>query len=144
MSKHKTALIFLSVINIINLAAGVISQFQLLKGSDVTSIIPITVEMTVIQILLVNFMAVAILMTLISIVTTYLVTDVSYSPGEILSNCAGVFMIIPAAVFALCAYNAFTASEIVDKISLIVCGAVYLLLNAINFGCILTVKSDMD
>ncbi len=144
MTKHKTAIIFLSVINLMNLASGVITQMKMIMGSDVSSIIPITVPMTVNQVLLVNFMAVSILMTLISIVTTYLVTDVPYSPKEILSNCAGIFMIIPLLVLGASVFNAVNAAETVDKISIIVTALLFVLMNVINFGCILTINEDKE
>lgn len=144
MTKHKTAIIFLSVINLMNLASGVITQMKMIMGSDVSSIIPITVPMTVNQVLLVNFMAVSILMTLISIVTTYLVTDVPYSPREILSNCAGIFMIIPLLVLGASVFNAVNAAETVDKISIIVTALLFVLMNVINFGCILTINEDKE
>lgn len=142
MTKHKTAIIFLSVINLMNLASGVITQMKMIMGSDVSSIIPITVPMTVNQVLLVNFMAVSILMTLISIVTTYLVTDVPYSPKEILSNCAGIFLVIPLLVLGASVFNAVNSAETVDKISIIITAVMFVLMNVINFGCILTVKED--
>lgn len=144
MTKHKTAIIFLSVINLMNLASGVITQMKMIMGSDVSSIIPITVPMTVNQVLLVNFMAVSILMTLISIVTTYLVTDVPYSPREILSNCAGIFMVIPLIVLGASVFNAVNAAETVDKISIIVTALLFVLMNVINFGCILTINEDEE
>lgn len=144
MTKHKTAIIFLSVINLMNLASGVITQLKMIMGSDVSSIIPITVPMTVNQVLLVNFMAVSILMTLISIVTTYLVTDVPYSPKEILSNCAGIFLVIPLLVLGASVFNAVNSAETVDKISIIITAVMFVLMNVINFGCILTVKEDEE
>lgn len=144
MTKHKTAIIFLSVINLMNLASGVITQMKMIMGSDVSSIIPITVPMTVNQVLLVNFMVVSILMTLISIVTTYLVTDVPYSPKEILSNCAGIFLVIPLLVLGASVFNAVNSAETVDKISIIITAVMFVLMNVINFGCILTVKEDEE
>lgn len=144
MTKHNTAIIFLSVINLMNLASGVITQMKMIMGSDVSSIIPITVPMTVNQVLLVNFMAVSVLMTLISIVTTYLVTDVPYSPKEILSNCAGIFMIIPLLVLGASVFNAVNAAETVDKISIIVTALLFVLMNVINFGCVLTINEDKE
>ena len=144
MTKHKTAIIFLSVINLMNLASGVITQLKMIMGSDVSSIIPITVPMTVNQVLLVNFMSVSVLMTLISIVTTYLVTDVPYSPKEILSNCAGIFLVIPLLVLGASVFNAVNSVETVDKISIIITAVLFVLMNVINFGCILTVKEDEE
>ena len=144
MTKHKTAIIFLRVINLMNLASGVITQLKMIMGSDVSSIIPITVPMTVNQVLLVNFMSVSVLMTLISIVTTYLVTDVPYSPKEILSNCAGIFLVIPLLVLGASVFNAVNSVETVDKISIIITAVLFVLMNVINFGCILTVKEDEE
>lgn len=144
MTKHKISLICLGIINVLNLAAGIAAQIGIITGGDVTSVIPITVDMTVIQILLLNSSALSIIITLISIVTTYLVTDVPYSPKEILSNCAGIFMIIPVIILGMAIYNSFGTTETIDKISIIISAVVYVLLNAINFGCVLTIKEDSE
>lgn len=142
--QKRMAMIFLSAINIMTVAAGVITQLQLALGKDVTSIIPIKTEMTVCQILLLNFTIVVAIMLLISIVTTYLATDIPYSPKEILANCAGIFMIIPVIVFLAAVYNAVKAPVTADKLWLILSGLFYVAANAVNFGCILTVKSDSE
>jgi hypothetical protein len=144
MSKHKFAMMFLTAINIMNLTAGVITQVKLLTGSDIVSIIPISVNMSVVQILMLNFMAVSIIMTLISIITTYLVTDVPYSPKEIFSNCAGIFLVIPVLILFVAVFNAINTPVMIDKISIIVSAVIYLLFNAINIGCLLTIKEDED
>ena len=115
-SAKRAAMIFLGAINIMTLAAGVITELTMALGKDVTSIIPITTELTVNQILLLNFSVVIAIMMLISIVTTYLVTDVSYSPKEIISNCAGIFMVIPILVFLAAVFNAINASITADKL----------------------------
>ncbi len=143
MSLNKRlTVVFLSVINIMNILAGIITQVKIITGSDVTSIIPIKAEMTVNQILLVNFMSVAVIMLLICIVTTYLVTDVAYTPLEILSSCPFVFMIIPLVIFGMGVFNAFNAEFISDKIWIAVCSVIYLFANAVNIGCLITVKED--
>lgn len=140
--QKKAAMIFLSVINIMTLAAGIITELKIALGSDVTSIIPISTEMTVNQILLLNFAVVVFIMLLISIVTTYLVTDVPYSPKEIISNCAGIFLVIPILVLFAAVFNAVNAVFTADKVWIILSAVFYLLANVINFGCILTVKED--
>lgn len=142
MSKHKISIIFLALINIVSYAAGVITQVKLITNGDVTSIIPITVDMTVDQILMLNFMAVSIVLALISIVTTYLVVDVKCTFGEILSNCAVVFMIVPVLVLFVAVFNAVNAPVLIDKISIAAAAAVYVLLSAVNVGCVLTVRED--
>lgn len=141
-SQKRTALIFLTAINIMTFAAGIIAELNIALGKDVTSIIPINTEMTVIQILLLNFVVVIAIMMLISIATAYLVTDVPYSPKEILQNCAGIFMIIPILVFFAAVFNAVNASISADKLWLILSGIFYVLVNAVNIGCILTIKED--
>ena len=143
-SQKKAAVIFLGVINIMNLAAGIITELKIALGSDVTSIIPIKAEMTVNQILLLNFAVVVVIMLLISIVTAYLATDMPYSPLEIISNCAGIFMVIPAAVFVAAVFNAVNAEITADKVLIILSAAFYVVANVINFGCILTVKEDAE
>lgn len=144
MSKHKIGVIFLAIINIMSLAAGIITQVQMVMGSDVTSIIPITMDMTVVQILLLNFMAVSIVMTLICIVTTYLITDAPYSPKEIISNCPLLFLIIPILLLFVAVFNMINAPAAIDKVSIIISAVVYLLLSAINVGCTLTIKEDTE
>lgn len=143
-SPKKAAIIFLSVINLMNILAGIITQVEMMLGSDVTSIIPIKAEMTVIQILIANFLAVVMIMFLISIVTTYLVTDILYSPKEIISNCPGLFMVIPVLMFFAAVVNAIGTDFIADKVWIIASGIFYVFANVINFGCILTIKEDMD
>lgn len=143
-SAKRAAMIFLGAINIMNLAAGVITELTMALGKDVTSIIPITAELTVNQILLLNFSVVIAIMMLISIVTTYLATDVSYSPKEILSNCAGIFMVIPILVFLAAVFNAINASITADKLWIVLSGVFYLIVNMVNFGCILTIKEDAE
>ena len=142
MSKHKISIIFLALINLVSYAAGVITQVKLITNGDVTSIIPITVDMTVDQILMLNFMAVSIVLALISIVTTYLVVDVKCNFGEILSNCAVVFMIVPVLVLFVAVFNAVNAPVMIDKISIAAAAVVYVLLSAVNVGCVLTVRED--
>ena len=142
MSKHKISIIFLALINLVSYAAGVITQVKLITNGDVTSIIPITVDMTVDQILMLNFMAVSIVLALISIVTTYLVVDVKCTFGEILSNCAVVFMIVPVLVLFFAVFNAVNAPVMIDKISIAAAAVVYVLLSAVNVGCVLTVRED--
>ena len=142
MSKHKISIIFLALINLVSYAAGVITQIKLITNGDVTSIIPITVDMTVDQILMLNFMAVSIVLALISIVTTYLVVDVKCTFGEILSNCAVVFMIVPVLVLFVAVFNAVNAPVMIDKISIAAAAVVYVLLSAVNVCCVLTVRED--
>ena len=142
MSKHKISIIFLALINLVSYAAGVITQIKLITNGDVTSIIPITVDMTVDQILMLNFMAVSIVLALISIVTTYLVVDVKCTFGEILSNCAVVFRIVPVLVLFVAVFNAVNAPVMIDKISIAAAAVVYVLLSAVNVGCVLTVRED--
>ena len=142
MSKHKISIIFLAFINIVSYAAGVITQIKLITNGDITSIIPITVDMTVDQILMLNFMAVSIVLTLISIVTVYLVVDVKCTFGEIMSNCAAVFMIVPILVLFAAVFNAVNAPVMIDKISIAAAALVYVLLSAVNVGCVLTVRED--
>ncbi len=142
MSKHKLSIIFLAVINIVSYAAGIMTQVKLITNGDVTSIIPITVDMTVDQILMLNFMAVSFVLALISLVTAYLVVDVRCTFGEIMSNCAAVFMIVPILVLFAAVFNAVNAPVMIDKISIAAAALVYVLLSAVNVGCVLTVRED--
>lgn len=138
----KFAVIFLALVNVISIAAGVFTQLKLIAGSDVTSIIPITVSMSVDKILLVNFLAVVIVIMLISIATTAICVDVGYTPVEIFSNCPIIFMVLPILIFLVGIYNAINAPDISDKIFIIVSGLVYLLASAVNVGCIFTIIED--
>lgn len=140
----RLSIVFLTAINIMNIVAGIIVQIKMITGSDVTSIIPISGDMTVNQVLMTNFMSVVLIIMLISIVSTYLITDIPYSPKEILSNCPGLFLIIPAVILGLGIFNAVKAPISIDKTIIVVCSIVYFLANAVNFGCIITVKEDAE
>lgn len=143
-SNKKASVIFLSIINLLTLAAGVVTELTIVLDADVTSIVPIKAHMTVNQILLLNFTVIITVTMLISIVTTYLSTDVPYSPREIITNCAGVFMILPVVIFAVAVYNGVTAELSQDRVWIILNGAYFVLVNLINFGCVLTVKYDSE
>ena len=99
-TSKKGAIIFLWILNILNVLAGFISQFEILLGKDITSIIPINAPLSVNQIVLVNFMALAVTTVLIAVILTYLVTDIPYSPLEILENFSPLFL-IPSGVAAI-------------------------------------------
>ena len=138
----RTAMIFLGAINLMNLIAGFITELKIALGSDVMSIIPITAELTVNQILLLNFVVVVAIILLISIVTAYLATDVPYSPAEIIKNCPGIFMILPIIVFGIAVFNTVNAQISADKIWIILSAVFYVLASAVNFGCAMTIKED--
>lgn len=138
----KTAMIFLTAINLMNIVAGFMTELKIALGRDVTSIIPITAELSVNQVLILNFAVVVAIMLLISIVTAYLATDVPYSPIEIIKNCPGVFMLLPLIVFGIAVYNTVQAQLSADKLWIILSAVFYVLANAVNFGCIMTVKED--
>lgn len=140
----RLSIVFLTAINIMNIIAGIIVQVKIITGSDVTSIIPISAEMTVNQILMTNFMCVVLIIMLISVVATYLITDIPYTPIEILSNCPGLFLVIPAIILGLGIFNTVKAPITADKITIIICSIIYFLANVVNFGCIITVKEDAE
>lgn len=48
----KGAIIFLWILNILNVLAGFISQFEILLGKDITSIIPINAPLRLIKLYL--------------------------------------------------------------------------------------------
>ncbi len=143
-SKKRCAIIFLGIIDIINIVAGITAELEMILGKDIVSVIPITVDMSVNQILNLNFAVVVTIMTLISIVTTYLATDVLYSPREIISNCAGIFLIIPAAVLVMAVFNAINAPINADKLWIIVSAVYYFFAFVVNTGCILTIRYDAE
>lgn len=140
----KLSVIFLTAVSIMNLAAGIIVQIKMFTGGDINSIIPIKAELTGNEILMVNFMSVAAIIMLISVVATYLTTDIPYSPVEIVKSCPATFLIIPAVITVLGIVNAVKADITADKIAVAVCSIVYFLFCIINAGCIVTVKEDAE
>lgn len=140
----KGAIIFLWILNILNLLAGFVSQFKILLGKDITSIIPISAPLSVNQIMMVNFMALVLIMVLITVILTYLVTDIPYSPIEILENFSPLFLIPSVIVMILGIVNAIRADIAADKIWLIVCMIIYILISIIEISCLLTVKQDAE
>lgn len=140
----KGAIIFLWILNILNLLAGFVSQFKILLGKDITSIIPISAPLSVNQIMMVNFMTLVLIMVLITVILTYLVTDIPYSPLEILENFSPLFLIPNVIVMILGIVNAIRADIAADKIWLIVCMIIYILISIIEISCLLTVKQDAE
>ncbi|MCI5735739.1 MAG: hypothetical protein MR281_06350 [Eubacterium sp.] len=140
----KGAIIFLWILNILNLLAGFVSQFKILLGKDITSIIPISAPLSVNQIMMVNFMTLVLIMVLITVILTYLVTDIPYSPLEILENFSPLFLIPSVIVMILGIVNAIRADIAADKIWLIVCMIIYILISIIEISCLLTVKQDAE
>lgn len=138
----KASIAFLWFLNIVNFLAGAITQFKILLGKDITSIIPIKAALSVNQILMVNFMAVVIIMCLISMILTYLSTDVVYSPIEVLSNFSPIFSIPSAVVAVLGLVNGFRADIAADKICIIICTIVFFLISVVEFSCLITLKED--
>lgn len=140
----KGAIIFLWILNILNLLAGFVSQFKILLGKDITSIIPISAPLSVNQIMMVNFVTLVLIMVLITVILTYLVTDIPYSPLEILENFSPLFLIPSVIVMILGIVNAIRADIAADKIWLIVCMIIYILISIIEISCLLTVKQDAE
>ena len=140
----KGAIIFLWILNILNLLAGFVSQFKILLVKDITSIIPISAPLSVNQIMMVNFMTLVLIMVLITVILTYLVTDIPYSPIEILENFSPLFLIPSVIVAILGIVNAIRADIAADKIWLIVCMIIYILISIIEISCLLTVKQDAE
>lgn len=142
MTKHKASKIFLWILYIINIALGIFTQIKLISGSDITSVIPISFNFTAIQVLLFNTMVLAIVITLISYILMYLVVDVSYSIGEVLSNCAGIFLAPSVILLGVSVFSMIKSTMMIDKISIIVAGIVLVILNVIIVGSILTIDED--
>ena len=143
-TSKKAALIFIGIINIMNIAAGVIVQVKLLLNHDVSSILPIKTEMTVTQILLLNSMVVAAVMFLICVVLTYLVTDIAYSPIEIIKNCPQITLVLPIIIALVSLFNAVNAGAAADKICIIASSVIYVIFSIFNFGAMVTIKEDAD
>lgn len=143
-ASKKGAIILLWILNIINILAGAVSQFKILLKKDIDSIIPINAPLSVNQILMVNFLVLIIICVLISVILTYLVTDIAYSPIEILQNFSPLFL-IPSAVISLVGiFNAIRAEIFSDKIWLIAGVIVYLTVSIIEISCLITVKEDAE
>lgn len=143
-ASKKGAIILLWILNIINILAGAVSQFKILLKKDIDSIIPINAPLSVNQILMVNFLVLIIICVLISVILTYLVMDIAYSPIEILQNFSPLFL-IPSAVISLVGiFNAIRAEIFSDKIWLIAGVIVYLTVSIIEISCLITVKEDAE
>ena len=143
-ASKKGAIILLWILNIINILAGAVSQFKILFKKDIDSIIPINAPLSVNQILMVNFLVLSIICVLISEIITYLVTDIAYSPIEILQNFSPLFLIPSAVVSLVGIFNAVRAEIFSDKIWLIAGVIVYLTVSIIEISCLITVKEDAE
>lgn len=143
-ASKKGAIILLWILNIINILAGAVSQFKILLKKDIDSIIPINAPLSVNQILMVNFLVLIIICVLISVILTYLVTDIAYSPIEILQNFSPLFLIPSAVVSLVGIFNAVRAEIFSDKIWLIAGVIVYLTVSIIEISCLITVKEDAE
>lgn len=141
-TQKKLAVIFLAVLNVMNIAAGVITQIKIFRGSDVVSVLPIFKPMTANQTLMLNFVCVVAVIVLISVVVTYLVTDISYTPKEIFLNCPGILVVLPVIIFAFGVFNAVNTVETADKLWIVLSLIFFVLANVVNFGCIITIKDD--
>lgn len=141
-TQKKLAVIFLAVLNVMNIAAGVITQIKIFRGSDVVSVLPIFKPMTANQTLMLNFVCVVAVIVLISVVVTYLVTDISYTPKEIFLNCPGILVVLPVIIFAFGVFNAVNTVETADKLWIVLSLIFFVLANIVNFGCIITIKDD--
>lgn len=141
-TQKKLAVIFLAVLNVMNIAAGVITQIKIFRGSDVVSVLPIFKPMTANQTLMLNFVCVVAVIVLISVVVTYLVTDILYTPKEIFLNCPGILAVLPVIIFAFGVFNAVNTVETADKLWIVLSLIFFVLANVVNFGCIITIKDD--
>ena len=141
-TQKKLAVIFLAVLNVMNIAAGVITQIKIFRGSDVVSVLPIFKPMTANQTLMLNFVCVVAVIVLISVGVTYLVTDISYTPKEIFLNCPGILVVLPVIIFAFGVFNAVNTVETADKVWIVLSLMFFVLANVVNFGCIITIKDD--
>ena len=139
-ASKKGAIILLWILNIINILAGAVSQFKILFKKDIDSIIPINAPLSVNQILMVNFLV----LIIICVLLTYLVTDIAYSPIEILQNFSPLFLIPSAVVSLVGIFNAVRAEIFSDKIWLIAGVIVYLTVSIIEISCLITVKEDAE
>lgn len=141
-TQKKLAVIFLAVLNVMNIASGVITQIKIFRGSDVVSVLPIFKPMAANQTLMLNFVCVVAVIVLISVVVTYLVTDISYTPKEIFLNCPGILVVLPVIIFAFGVFNAVNTVETADKLWIVLSLIFFVLANVVNFGCIITIKDD--
>ncbi|MCC8073729.1 MAG: hypothetical protein LIO62_06350 [Clostridiales bacterium] len=140
--QKRLAIVFLSVLSVINIAAGAVTELTMMFGWDITSVIPIKWEITENQILLLNFSIVVLIVMLINIVSLYLFTDVPYSPKEVFENLPTVFMLIPAVIFIVAIYNCIKVPISSDKLWIVLSAVFYVFASAVNFSCLITVKDD--
>ncbi len=143
-SDKKLPLIFLLIISVINIAAGIASQIEIIKDDGFTSVIPTPSRLTDNQVILLNFTCLAVIIFLINIVTLYLTCDVPYSPGEIIANCPTAFMLLPAVVLVMGIYNTICADLASDRVWIMLYSIIYFLLCGVNFACIITIKEDFE
>jgi len=140
----RCAIIFLVALNLINFVAGAVVDYKLLSGERVRQILPHHLEISSVQIMLLDFFVLTLIIALISVVTMLLACDVTYSPLEVLQNFAFVFFIIPLVLSAVMVYGAYTTKLDADRIWIVISAVSYLVMNAVNICCVLTVKSDED
>ncbi|MBR2134211.1 MAG: hypothetical protein IJ851_05815 [Eubacterium sp.] len=138
----KISVAFLTALSIINFAAGVIVDYRIIAFDPAKKILPHNFELSSVQNMLVDFLVFALVITLISVVTTYLSTDVSYTPLEIMENFALIFALPSVCVLGAGIYGMLHTPLIADRPWIIICEVVYVLLSVINFCCIMTIKND--
>lgn len=138
----KAALAFMAAMNVINIISGIITQLDIALGKNVKSILPVSASLTSAQVLLVNFLAVTVIILLISIVTTYLATDIAYSPIEIIQNSSLIFLLIPAALLIFGIVNGVRAELSADRLWIIFSSIFHFAASAVNLACTFTVYQD--
>lgn len=138
----RCAIIFLSTLSLISLVAGIIVDYKIITFDAVKQILPHNLELSSVQTMLVDFMAVSLIITLICVVVTYLVTDLPYSPLDIIENFALVFTLPGIGVLCAGIYGALHTPLKADRPWIIVCEIIFVLLSVINCCCIVTIKND--
>lgn len=138
----KISVFFLSLLSVLNLAAAAAVDVTVIAKRNVFSVLPIKVPLSAIQALSLNFFCFAAIIVLINVVLAYLVTDIPYSPKEILLNCPGIFMVLPVIILAVGIYAAVACSHGADALCIIASQAFFVLASAVGFGCIITIKDD--
>lgn len=141
MGIKKAALIFLGVINVVSIAAGIYTQVTFLFNRDFVSVLPIS-EMGTQEILYVNFLCIFVVITLINIVVAALLNDGSYSAADVFKSCPLIALAPSVILFFFAIYTSMGATSVSERVICLLIAAFYVLANAVNFGCMAVIKDS--
>lgn len=140
----RASIAFLWVINVLHFVAGLLTNINFITGKYTRPVIRINLDLSYIQMVLLDFVIVCFVMMLICVISSMLTTDIPYSPIEVLSNCPVPFLVAPLSVVVLGVINTVKAEMMVDKISLIISMVLFAIFSIINLSCVATVTYDAE